>query len=208
MNVYKQFAENLKQVFEKNALPLCELDALAGDGDHGLTISHGFERAAQKVALLSDTAMPAEIFKEIGYAMLGSMGGASGPIFSIFFIQSAIVLKDRPALTGDLLREIVDATIAAIYDIAGARKGDKTMVDALYGVQEALTQTSCLQLSDCLSLASQGAQKGANATMDMVAKKGRAKFLGERSRGFMDAGSKSVSLIFEIMLHTFAEEKE
>lgn len=207
MNTYKQFAENLRTVFQENALALCELDRLAGDGDHGLTISRGFSDAAAKTAMLPDTAMPAEVFKQIGYAMLASMGGASGPIFSTFFIQAAIVLNGKTALTGELLKEIIESTIFAIHDLAGTERGDKTMVDALYGALDALDSSDC-PIEECLALAARGAQKGAEDTVEMTARKGRAKFTGDRSRGYMDAGSKSVSLIFDTMYQTFSHQKE
>lgn len=206
MNQFKELAENLSKKFEKNALYLCELDTKAGDGDHGLTISRGFNEAQHKVSLMQEDSKPADICKEIGYAMLSSMGGASGPIFSTFFIQAAIVLKDKNELTSNDFAKIIEETIKGISHLAETKRGEKTMVDALYGAQDELSDDGQASLEETLDLALKGARKGAEATIDMVAMKGRAHFLGERSRGFMDAGSWSVYLMLESIKETFTKE--
>lgn len=202
MNPYKSLSENFHKEFRSQADALCKMDAMAGDGDHGITISRGFTEAWNRVSKLPEDAKPAEIFKVMGYAMLGAMGGASGPIFSTFFIQSAITLREETELSTYSFKRIISASVDAISDLADVRPGEKTMMDALYGALLAVNEAGDCDLKTALDLAAEGAAAGAESTVDMVATKGRARFLGERSRGFMDAGSQSVVIIFRTMRDT------
>ena len=204
MNTYMELSRRLQETFEQAAMELCELDRKAGDGDHGLTISRGFRCAYEQVLSLDDDAEAAEVFKTIGYGMLNSMGGASGPIFSTFFIQAAIVLNECKTFNGTALKDILMKTVKAIHDLADTDRGEKTMLDALYGALDAV----CEEVEDCVIFrkASEGAKQGAEATREMMATKGRAKFLQERSIGFLDAGSWSVYLILDTIAAVFGED--
>lgn len=204
-NLYKKLTWQLDQVFSKQALYLCELDTMAGDGDHGLTISRGFHAAWDKVEPMLDDSDYGSINKAIGYAMLDHMGGASGPIFSTMFIQSSILLRDKHVLDVQTFKKIVRESIHAIEDLAETKRNEKTMVDALYGVLDALDRCESEDLETILKVACTGAKTGAEATMDMIATKGRARFLQEKSKGFLDAGSWSVYLIFQEFYNVFAE---
>ena len=186
MNRYIIMAKKLADRFEKETLYLCDLDRKAGDGDHGITIARGFEEAYNHVSKLPEETSASEVCKEIGYGMLRSMGGASGPIFSTFFIQASIVLKGKEGWDVASFVETVHATIEGIRDLAG---------------------TNPSTLEEAVKLAYEGAKKGANRTKEMVATKGRAKFLGERSKGFMDAGSCSISFIFETIAEIFGGDQ-
>lgn len=206
MNQYKVLSETLHRIFEENKVYLCQLDAAAGDGDHGLTISRGFTAAWEKIQKMPDETSPAELFKTIGYAMLETMGGASGPIFSTFFIQAAICLRGGGELTAENLHSVLLASYNAVADLCEAKEGEKTMLDALHGALEAVAADCPDKLSQALQIAEEGAKKGAESTIDMIATKGRARFLGERSRGFMDAGSWSVVLIFHALSESLGNE--
>lgn len=204
MSKFRKLAENLDKVFSENAEYLCKLDCEAGDGDHGLTISRGFKTAKEEIEKLPMNTSENELVKNIGYAMLGSMGGASGPIFSTFFIQTAITLNNSK-LNAYTFKESVINTINGIKDLANTNRGEKTMVDALYGVLDELDKYEGNDLVEAMNLAQIGALNGAKATIEMKATKGRAKFLQERSIGFMDAGSYSVYLIFKTLYETWKE---
>ncbi len=203
MNKFKEYIDKLDEVFKRECDALCELDSQAGDGDHGLTISRGFDAANKEVKALGDDVLPSEIFKTVGYAMLGSMGGASGPIFSSFFIQAAIGLKNDKTLTAENFREILRVSAEQVSDLTETVAGEKTMLDALYGANIAVEQEKSSELEKVLLAAVNGAQKGSDATKDMVATKGRARFLGEASRGFIDAGSVSIVWIMKCLYETF-----
>lgn len=206
-NIYKTLIFNLNKVFDTNAEYLCKLDCEAGDGDHGITISRGFRKAYEHSLELSDTADCNEVFKDIGYSMLANMGGASGPIFSMLFIQTAILMKDKKEFTAEIFKNSIDETINAIHDLTGTNRGEKTMLDAMYGAKDACDLYEGDDLLELMDVVQDGAHKGSLATKDMKATKGRAKFLQERSRGFLDAGSHSVYLIFNTFYETWREMK-
>lgn len=205
MNKFKELARQLALRYEQESMYLCDLDRAAGDGDHGITISRGFHEAYEQVKQLPDDANASTICKTIGYGMLNSMGGASGPIFSMFFIQAAIQLQEETYFTKENLSAILSETIAGIKDLAGTKRNEKTMMDALYGAQDALLKSNAITLHDVLSCLLEGATQGAEATIQMMATKGRAKFLQERSIGFMDAGSWSVVILFQTLRKVFEE---
>ena len=127
MNRYIIMAKKLADRFEKETLYLCDLDRKAGDGDHGITIARGFEEAYNHVSKLPEETSASEVCKEIGYGMLRSMGGASGPIFSTFFIQASIVLKGKEGWDVASFVETVHATIEGIRDLAGTKRNEKTV---------------------------------------------------------------------------------
>ena len=207
MNRYIIMAKKLADRFEKESMYLCDLDRKAGDGDHGITIARGFKEACNSVSKLPEDTPASEVCKEIGYGMLRSMGGAYGPIFSTFFIQASIVLKGKEGWDAASFVETVHAAIAGIHDLAGTNRNEKTMLDAMYGSQDALDEGKPSTMAQAVKLAYEGAKKGAESTKEMVATKGRAKFLGERSKGFMDAGSCSISFMFETIAEIFGGEK-
>ncbi len=204
MNKYIEFSRALDELFQKECMYLCELDAKAGDGDHGITISRGFKTAYEKMMEADENISPSESFKLIGYSMLESMGGASGPIFSTFFICMATVLRNETELTGVVLKKGIEDTVNAVCDLAGTVRNEKTMVDALCYALDFAKEASD-DLGSVLKALEDGAKAGSEATIDMVATKGRAKFMGERSRGFMDAGSKSVFFIMQTLNSVFAD---
>lgn len=206
-NLYKDLIFHLNKVFAENAEYLCQLDREAGDGDHGITISRGFRKAYEDSLSLPDTADCNEVFRSIGYSMLANMGGASGPIFSMLFIQTAIRMNGQPELTVGIFKASIDATIREIHELTGTCRGEKTMLDAMFGVKDACDSYQGDDLIELMRLAQEGAHNGSLATRDMKATKGRAKFLQERSRGFLDAGSHSVYLIFKTIYETWRQGK-
>ena len=207
-NTYKKLIKNLSELFNENADYLCRLDQEAGDGDHGTTISRGFQKAYENSLNLDDKTTGSEVFKGIGHSMLSSMGGASGPIFSTLFIQMAIALNKEKELDVETYKTSIKETIKAINELAGTKRGEKTMMDALYGAMDACELYKGNNLLEFMEKAQEGAHKGSLETIDMKATRGRAKFLQERSIGFLDAGSHSVYLIFQTFLKTWREKNE
>jgi D-psicose/D-tagatose/L-ribulose 3-epimerase len=202
-NKYKDLSANLNKVFSENAQYLCKLDGEAGDGDHGTTISRGFRSAFESVSELDDTACANLVFKTMGYAMLKNMGGASGPIFSSLFIQLATLLNGEKELDTQIYKNSIEETINIIHDLTGTNRGEKTMMDALYGAKDACDTYNGDDLIELMEIAKEGAKKGSLETKKMKATKGRAKFLQERSIGSLDAGSHSVFLILNTFLETW-----
>lgn len=182
---------------------LSSLDATVGDGDHGVNLARALHEAAQQVADLEDPT-PAAVLRATGRAVLNTMGGVSGALFGSFFLGGSRALPAKAALTLYDLAAMFAAGLAEVQQRGKAQPGDKTMVDALAPAVAAL-QTAAeanLPLKEALLRAAEAARGGAEATRDMVARYGRARFLGERSLGYQDAGATSMA----VMLAALADE--
>lgn len=140
-----------------------------------------------------------ELFNKTGYAITSSVGGASGPVFGMLFTTIGNKLKGKKEIA---LNEFVDAIKAAaeiIMKLGGARPGDKTIIDALLPSVQALEEAekSNDPLTTAFKKASEAARKGAEATKNMIAKKGKASYLGEKTLGHPDPGATAIALIFQ-----------
>lgn len=184
-----------EQVFAEHSAELNELDRQIGDGDHGSNMHHGFTAAA---ALTFDEHITApEAFRRVGMALVSSVGGASGPLFGTLFLRIGQYWSDP--LTATSFLAAVRAAIEGVVARGKARPGDATMVDALTegaDAMQAIIGPETL-LSEALTAATSGAYRGAEATVDMVARRGRAAHFGEKSIGHKDPGAVSVALITE-----------
>ncbi|QQE77982.1 dihydroxyacetone kinase subunit DhaL [Alicyclobacillus sp. SO9] len=177
---------------------LNNLDRALGDGDHGTTIARGMKSAID--ALSQETYHYAnEVFTAVGNQMLNTMGGASGVLFGVLF-RTAKKCSKQADMNVTYLLEMLEAGLEALRKRSGANQGDKTMIDALVPAVEAVVNDVKNGETDivvALQHAANAAKEGAEATTDMLAHFGRAKFLGERSKFVMDPGSASVSFLFE-----------
>jgi dihydroxyacetone kinase-like protein len=183
---------------------LCRLDAVAGDGDHGVTMA----LAAQAVRKKLDEnpgATAADLLAKVALGM-GSVGGAIGPIYATGLLRVAGVVRTLGAgdesPTVDQLRACAEAAATGIAALGHAKAGDKTMLDALYPVVSALesAEREALPVQDALEAAAVAARSGAEATAGMIATLGRASRLGERSRGSADPGATSFAIIVDALV--------
>lgn len=178
---------------------LTEVDSKIGDGDHGIGMSGGMEKA--KLAL--EAKRPFEniniVFKTTGMTMLNSMGGASGVIFGSMFLGGIKGLEPVNELDGESLAMIMRGSLESIKARGGAQVGDKTMVDALEPAVVALENGNKEDLIKLLLDAKDAALQGVENTKNCIAKFGRAKSLLERAIGYQDAGATSVAIIFDTM---------
>ncbi|MEM7343404.1 MAG: dihydroxyacetone kinase subunit DhaL [Chloroflexota bacterium] len=181
---------------------LTKLDSTVGDGDHGVNITKALQAAVAHIQTL-DAPTLADVWRGTGKVIQNSVGGASGLLFGAFFIGGARTMKEKSTLLLPDVAEMIQAGLAAVHKRGKARPGDKTMVDALAPANEAaqLAVTKNQSLAEALQAIGQAAQAGAESTTEMVARHGRAKFLGERSRDYQDAGATSMA----IMLMAWAE---
>jgi phosphoenolpyruvate---glycerone phosphotransferase subunit DhaL len=170
----------------EHADELTSLDQAIGDGDHGLNMKRGFEAVLATLPALADKSMP-EMLKAIGMTLVMKVGGASGPLVGTFFMELGKALPEEPTRA-----EFVAATGKAI-DAVRARgrseAGQKTLLDVLVPVQAIFAAGG-----DAAAIAAE-ATEAAKRTTPMLATRGRASFLGERSIGHMDPGSRSASLL-------------
>ena len=177
---------------------LCRLDAAAGDGDHGVTMALAARAVRQALADAPD-ATEHELLIKIAVAM-GSVGGASGPIYASALLAIATTLDGLPAgpMTVARMLTLGEAAENAISAIGHARPGDKTILDALHPAVEALRQ------GQDLSATAKAARAGAEASAEMAATIGRASRLGERSRGLPDPGATSLAVILDAIASTYS----
>ncbi len=173
---------------------LNRLDAALGDGDHGTSISVAFTRAVADIAALDQPSLSA-IWLTTARALLNSMGGASGAIFGTFFLKGVALLRDAEDLRQDDMAALLQAGLDGVKARGKAQIGDKTMVDALEPAVEAFA--SAADFATAWRDAATAARKGADSTVDLVARQGRAKFLGQRAIGHPDPGATTIALIFE-----------
>ena len=167
---------------------LTEVDSAIGDGDHGIGMAGGMQKAKKKLLKMEDERNVYQIFETAGQAMLMSMGGASGVIFGSLYLAGAKGMEAKEILTAQDIAKMEEKSLIAIQKRGGARLGDKTMVDALAPAVE-----------EMMKAAEYAAKQGVENTKQYIAKYGRAKSLLERAIGYQDAGATSVYLIFQGM---------
>ena len=170
----------------EHAEELTSLDQAIGDGDHGLNMKRGFEAVLATLPGLADKSLP-EMLKSIGMTLVMKVGGASGPLVGTFFMELGKALPDEP-VRADLVAA-TDRAINAVKSRGRSEAGQKTLLDVLVPVQGIFAGGG-----DAKAIATEAAQ-AADRTTPMLATRGRASFLGERSIGHMDTGSRSASLL-------------
>ncbi len=178
---------------------LTEVDSAIGDGDHGLGMAGGMQKAKKKLADMLDEDNAYALFEAAGKAMLMSMGGASGVIFGSLYLAGAKEMAPKAVLTPKDLADMEKKSLEAIKERGGASLGDKTMVDALSPAVDAMEENAGGSLLEMLKAAEEAARIGVENTKNYQAKFGRAKSLLERAIGHQDAGATSVYLIIQGM---------
>jgi len=186
---------------------LTALDAAIGDADHGTNMSRGFTAVEAKLADL-DGATPGRILTTAGTTLIGTVGGASGPLWGSALRRAGRALGEEETFDADGLVAALEAALQAIVDLGKAEPGDKTMVDALGPAVETLrTEVGAGRpVAEALEAAHAAAQAGAEATIPLLAKKGRASYLGERSIGHQDPGATSTAMIVAALQRAVAAE--
>ncbi|MEI3867639.1 dihydroxyacetone kinase subunit DhaL [Microbacterium sp. CCNWLW134] len=190
----------------ENADYLTQLDSAIGDADHGTNMNRGFTAITAKLDAGSPADIPA-LFKTVGMTLISSVGGASGPLYGTLFLEMG---KNSPAdgeMSAADLEKALRAGVAGIVARGHAEVGDKTMVDALDPAIDALSASvaSGASAADAVTAAAEAAQKGSDATEPLVARKGRASYLGERSAGHIDPGSVSATILLRTMSEALTE---
>ena len=173
---------------------LTDLDRQIADGDHGINMTRGFQAAMDAVEEMDDTTKPGPVLETIGKAFIHNVGGAAGPLYGTGFIKATAVCDENTKLNVASFEKLLGAAIAGIEKRGHAKKGDKTMLDALIPAARALEEALSTGRGDALSAMVTAAQQGAENTASMVSRRGRASYLGDRAKGTMDAGAVAVSL--------------
>jgi dihydroxyacetone kinase-like protein len=203
----KTFADWLRdyaRTVHDNAAYLTQLDSAIGDADHGSNMDRGFQAV---VAALDETEFGSvdELLKKTGMTLVGKVGGASGPLYGTFFLRFGTALAGTEITTASV-GEALRAGVGGILARGKAELGDKTMYDAWAPALDAYDAAVAggSDLAGALAAAAEASAKGRDATIPLVARKGRASYLGERSAGHQDPGATSTTLLLESAARTLA----
>lgn len=194
------------RVIDENAQLLSDLDAAIGDADHGINMERGMTAVLGALDETAPTDMSG-LCKQVGMTLVKSVGGASGPLYGTFFLRMAAPLGATNEVAATDLAAALRAGVEGVVQRGRAESGDKTMYDALAPALDALDSAlaSGADLSQALSDASAAAQSGRDATESMVARKGRASYLGQRSVGHQDPGATSSAMLIAAAATAFAD---
>jgi dihydroxyacetone kinase-like protein len=185
----------------KNQAELTRLDSAIGDADHGINMARGVTAVIDKLAGHQPTRIN-DLFKTVAMTLVTSVGGASGPLYGTFFLRFASAAGPVTELDTEALDAALRAGLAGIVERGKASAGDKTMVDALAPALDAMETAikNGSDLAEAVTAVRDAAAAGRDATVPLVARKGRASYLGERSAGHMDPGAASMSLLFDALV--------
>lgn len=186
------------QTIHNNSVYLSEIDGETGDGDHGINMNKGFLMA--DIRIKEDDSF-SEALKKLGKTLVMDIGGSMGPIYGTFFSKLSRTLKTEEKIDAKLFEEALKNAEEGLMDLAGAKPGDKTLLDTIVPAYESFkeAQEAGKGFKECLEALKIGAEQGKESTRDMVAKLGRASRLGERSKGHLDAGATSCCIILQTM---------
>jgi dihydroxyacetone kinase-like protein len=200
----RRFVERFADLIEQNADTLTELDAAIGDADHGINMRRGLRAVRER---LGEEATPGAVLKTAATVLISKVGGASGPLYGTAFLRAATAAGSKERLDDADLVGLFAAALEGVRGRGGAQELDKTMIDAFAPAVGALESALAQGRSrkDALEAARVAAHAGSDATIALVARKGRASYLGERARGHRDPGSFSTALLFDAAAATLAE---
>jgi dihydroxyacetone kinase-like protein len=184
---------------------LTQLDAAIGDADHGANMHRGLKAVLAKKAELQNADIGV-LLKGVAMTLISTVGGASGALYGTFFLQASVMAGSKTELTPSEFGSVLEKGLAGIVLRGKAAVGDKTMIDALQPGIKAYKRSidSGETLEQALSKAVSAAEEGLQSTVPLVARKGRASYLGERSAGHPDPGATSTVLLFRSAAETFA----
>ena len=182
---------------------LTELDAAIGDGDHGANMHRGLQAVLAKKADLQNTDVGV-LLKGVAMTLISTIGGASGALYGTFFLQASTTAEGKTELSSSEFGSLLEKGLAGIVLRGKAALGDKTMIDALQPAIKAYKRSieSGEILEEALSKAVSAAEQGLKSTIPLIARKGRASYLGERSAGYPDPGASSTVLLFRSAAET------
>jgi phosphoenolpyruvate---glycerone phosphotransferase subunit DhaL len=185
-------------VISENRDYLIQLNSVIGDADHGANMDRGFQAVIARLPEISNQDI-GTIFRTVGMTLQSTIGGAAGPLYGIFFLQAGWKTAGKMELDLDDWYTALEAALDGVVMRGNAEPGDKTMVDALYPAVKALKQATeeSLPQGQALIKSVKAAKKGMEQTTQLVARKGRASYLGARSVGHQDPGATSMFLILK-----------
>ncbi len=204
----KDILVKVEKVIEENKLYLSELDAAIGDGDHGLNMNKGFKAVVEKIKDLPEDDL-GNIFKNSGMALVSNVGGASGPLYGTAFMKAAMVVNKKSEMDINDFIKVLEQALGGIKMRGKGQEGEKTMIDTLSPAIEAGNKSigENKSVKEVLLEIKEAAKNGMEHTKEIVATKGRASYVGERSIGHIDAGATSMYLILNTIVEELTKEE-
>lgn len=202
LSLFRDIIKNIYAKISEKKMFLSELDSVIGDGDHGVSLAKGLKKAVEKVED-KDPKNIRELLVTAGNAITITIGGVTGPVFGMFFSEMGkAIAEEKLKIDIDDIKAMFENSLEKVQKIGGASPGDKTMVDALSPAVKTLAAYEGKDIKQALLLMAESAKKGAESTKEMIAKKGRARYSGDRSLGFEDAGANSIYFMMEAFYET------
>lgn len=194
-----EMISRMSDIIQENKDFLTELDMPIGDSDHGINLARGFQAVTAKLPTLEGKDA-ATILKTVGMTLVSTVGGASGPLYGTAFMKASMKVVGKLELNIDDLTAMLHEAVEGVKMRGKATTGEQTMLDAMVPALEALKGSG--SASERLHAALAAAQDGVERTKDMIATKGRASYLGERSLGHQDPGATSFTLLLRVIVNS------
>jgi dihydroxyacetone kinase-like protein len=193
-----QWLQSFAAEIEQNKEYLTQLDAAIGDADHGINMDRGFKKVSSQLPSVADKDI-SSILKAVSMTLISSIGGASGPLYGTWFLRASTAVAGKQELTEQDMLELLQAGLNGVLERGKAQLGDKTMLDVLSPAVVAFGQAinEGKKTVEALQQSVAAAEQGLQETIPMLAKKGRASYLGERSIGHQDPGGTSAYLMLQ-----------
>lgn len=200
----KSFAATIAE----NKQYLTELDSAIGDADHGINMDRGFQAVLGKLDSAASGNDIGSLFKTVGMTLVSTVGGAGGPLYGTLFLQFGAAIAGKSELTAEDWSAGLDSAVSGVQARGKAQIGDKTMLDALIPARDAFADALAdgAGLPAALRRSADAAEQGMTATIPLVARKGRASYLGERSAGHQDPGATSSALLLRNAAESAGED--
>jgi len=200
-----RWLERWQRLVHRDRDRLTELDMAIGDADHGLNMDRGLTAVVEALHATAPSTVDV-LGRSVGMALVSTVGGASGPLYGTFFLRFGTATGAVEAVDAAQLATALRAGVEGMAARGHAEPGDKTMLDALLPALAAFEEAADSGAATAAGSAVAAAREGLDATLPMVARKGRASYLGERSAGHLDPGAASAALLVEALASALAEE--
>jgi dihydroxyacetone kinase-like protein len=194
LDVIKSMAAEI----EEHRRHLTKLDSEIGDGDHGNNMHRGFQAALERLEG-TNPQTPSDMLKAVSMALISKVGGAAGPLYGTAFLKASTSLSGKEKLSPEDVAEAIQVALAGVKQRGKAEEGDKTMIDALAPAAAAAKEAAAFGkgAGEVFRAAAEAAGEGAEATVPLTARRGRASYLGARAAGHMDPGARSTYLLLD-----------
>lgn len=193
-----KFIDIFGDKMQEHRQALTDMDQAIGDGDHGINMSRGMKAVAEKREKLAEKNI-SDLLKDVGMTLVSKVGGASGPLYGTAFLKASMVVKGKEELNAQDLSDMLKALEDGVVTRGKATTGEKTILDSLVPAIKAYDRALAAQkpIKEAMQEAEKAAFEGVEYTKTIIATKGRASYLGERSIGFQDPGATSMAYLIQ-----------